>query len=64
MRERVKIQGKANKKCRQKPVIFQIKRKGGLTILKLQVTMRNPELGEGKSVSLEYCSDRTTASDS
>lgn len=26
--------------------------------------MRNPELGEGKSVSLEYCSDMTTASDS
>lgn len=26
--------------------------------------MRNPELGEGKSISLEYCSDMTTASDS
>ena len=26
--------------------------------------MRNPELGESKSISLEYCSDMTTASDS
>lgn len=26
--------------------------------------MRNPELGEGKPISLEYCSDMTTASDS